>query len=534
MLKVLVIDDELLIAQMIVHTINWEQLDMQLIGLASDGEEGERMILSFSPDIVITDVRMPVIDGIQLIKNIRNNPSVHKQPHFIIISGYDDFEYAQSALRYNVSDYILKPYDEDYLTQILLKISSVITEKEKQHKNDTKVLEKLNDSLEKLQQNTLIGFFNRKRSFPTLEVLEQEISCSFTHDCFTIVLVKIFHSFGLCSSVSITDHVLKQLRSSDYWGPDIPSFSFSDRGNCCLLLNHEDRDQSFITITIHRILETLLNDPQLKWQYQLSLGYSSCNTFFELLDAYKNAQNAVNTFLISGTNRCYCCEDFLYTYLNTAELIKGTQKTSLIHAFECLDRNRFSSIIQEIFHELNLIEHAAPNSWFELYHYFVRLFLDCISKRTALDIEYLFQDLISYTDSCLTIDDFPAVLIKHLSALVQNITAEKEETLSCPITQAIEYIRQNYSKPIRLNDIAGYVYLTPQYFSELFKKECGQNFIDYLANYRIEIAKQYLLTPGEKIKDISLKVGYIDAKSFSQVFKKHVGLTPQEFRRLYL
>ncbi len=535
MLKVIVIDDEPMIAQMIVHTINWKQLDMAMSGLASDGEEGEHLILQIEPDIVITDVRMPIIDGIELIKRIRNNTILKNQPHFIIISGYDDFQYAQSALRFGVTDYILKPYDEEYLTEILKKLGCKISLELHQQMDANHVRSMLNTSLEKLQKNLFTDFFRRSCSFSSLENFNRELSCSFSEQDFTVVILKVFQSTGLCTDQPLLDELQKQMVSLYPLGDQTGFFCFCMETQICMVINHRPSQKARVCQGIRTVFESLLGDERIKWQTSISMGYASCSAFSQLNDTYDHAATACDCFLLYSVNRCFCYDELTFSPQPDSVFLRGSQKTALMHAFECMDRERIGLYISEFFTLLDTSPPYAPDVWYSLCDEITRLFISYLAKADPfLGQKTDLSALRHCTKKCFSTQDFPLVLTKCMDTLLKEITAEKSQEPNGPIALSLDYIHRNYNQTLRLSDVASYVYLTPQYFSELFKKEVGQNFIDYLANYRIEIAKQYLITPGEKIKDIGAKVGYTDSKSFSQVFKKHVGLTPQEYRKLYL
>ncbi|MBO9598418.1 MAG: response regulator, partial [Cohnella sp.] len=126
MMKIILVDDEIFVRKGLLALIPWQRLGYEVVGEADDGEEAMKLIDRLRPDVVITDIRMPVMDGLRMIGNVRENGGY--APKFIIISGYSDFKYAQQAVRYGVQDFILKPIDEDELTVALLRIKDLIEE----------------------------------------------------------------------------------------------------------------------------------------------------------------------------------------------------------------------------------------------------------------------------------------------------------------------------------------------------------------------------------------------------------------------
>lgn len=535
MLKVLIADDEIWVCQLIKNTIDWAGLGMEPLGFAHNGQEGYQMICRLHPDIVITDVRMPAMSGIEMIQKVRATAEMEKSPYFIIISGYQDFEYVQTALRLGAADYLLKPYDEDALLRALIQIQEKIGVDTSRVRNDQLVRQKLAESIGKLRETGLYDFFHAHVKVKTLEKFNQNYSFSFTVDHFSLLYVRVSSVTGAAVSQSLLTYVAEHLINYFQNLGACTVFPYIENGSVVVVINHPIALNKGMKKFVQQAFSQLLGDAAINKQVMVSMGFADCPaSVANLTELFHKARDCADLRFFSGYGRIYYMSQFDRKKSPVSERFPADAEARFKSAVESFRTDKLRSVLADIYKPLLEGDSIHPGELYDLANLVVRQFCD-ITSHLKIPTERLVsaEDLLFPLELCANVTDFPVALYGAISEALLALQQFTQDGPSQPIKSAMAYVEQHYGESVRLTDIALQVYLTPQYFSELFKSETGVNFSDYLASYRIQKAKKLLVQPGEKVKDICHKVGYSDSKSFSKLFKKVVGITPREYQRLY-
>lgn len=532
MLKVIVADDEIRICKLIMNLINWEELGMAIVGVADNGIDALRLIEQEQPDLVITDIRMPGCDGLELIEKAKK---LNEQLEFIIISGYEEFAYAQRAMEFGVKDYLCKPINKDSLLKALGRAQEAIAKKEQQS-NLEKEYQVIKQDVGKIRasflQNLVYDRGEGEKAFPWDE-LEQSPYFHFRDGNFRVIAFKID---GPNLESKKPEEFLAKLAETLRLA--LPELTYDmelihQENSLYVLVNYRPE----VKAEIEAVLKRILNETKvsfLPFGLMLTIGLGEEVTSLDGLDAaVLSAKKAIDDRLIKGTGRLleaarsdqggtynedHFCE-FTKQFTKAVELLDPDEIKKVINTFkENLGREKVSgSAIKRLAREIG-------NT------YYITLRNNKIKLADGAGEQ---KQLAKVIDNCYSLDLLFKELAEHFTSSITRLVADRTQQNLGQIRQAKQYIEDNYMNNLTLEELGSYLGFNPSYFSTLFKKETGYSFLEYLAKVRIEKAKELLKEPGLRIQDVSLMVGYSDVKYFTKLFIKHTGMKPKEFRRLF-
>ena len=540
MLKVIISDDEVKVIQLIRHLVSWDAFDMQIAGTASDGPKALELICAEKPDIVITDIRMPSIDGIQLIQRTLEQ-GLH--PFFIIISGYGEFEYAQKAISLGVEDYLLKPLKRRELEAVLLKIQKKYQSRQQLVQKENLLLSQLNETQEKIKNNLLTELLIHKNSrIPAMDPrsLQEEYGCSFTEPITELLVLHVFTGTVDNTTANSEERgfllpkLEKELKAR--LAPLCADFICTQyQGNVICLINRSQQAEEQITSALLKLKISILGYQNIYPDMRTAVGVSSISLPLADFDSsYHEAQAA----LLDRFNRY---DQFLlmhhasgYAPDLASSLITAQDQKELISCIELVDIAGFSKKLEEI--RRHLLPYLSDGSLvYSCYSKLAEIFLFGIKSYDSREFSGgLTMDLLlSAFEYLFTFDE----IYQWFSGTCRNLLiqySEGRKTLeSKPIRMAKQYITEHYRETITLEIVSREIGFNPAYFSTVFLKSTGQHFMDYLKEVRISNAKTMLLNTNKSVAEIASAVGYSDLKYFSRLFRKLTHLTPSEYRKLY-
>lgn len=525
MLKVLIVDDEFLVRLALKSSLDWHTLGFNIIEEAENGEDALNYIHQFKPDVVITDISMPKLDGISLIKEVKQHyPSIE----FIILSCHNDFEYVREGLKLGAADYILKlSMNLEELTALLLKLRDKIQASKKAPLNETLALPPKQDKL-----NFIFKLF--KEAFISSEHLEKEASnlgLNFTGAYFLVVLLQVdkkafsnTFEYPEPSTYVIEDFIKNILK-----GFNIGELIMLEDTKYMYIFNFDSLNDYLKQYTTIQTLchETIdLIDKFLHLEISCGMG-TPIEGIENLKKSYDQAYDALKFNFYTGNKSLNLYTDLPQTpyvaledtlYQNLVQTIEKVDLSQLKSAFfswldsikkeQSLNRQMLKKIIHEflIMLEKNIKLYIQSDIVFES------------TKKAYLDIQkvYYLDDIIEIIDSCL--ETFIEECRRY------DFTFCRKEVLL-----AKEYVLEHFNEDIKVSTISKYINMNADYFSHIFRKETGTNFIDYLNGVRINKAKEYMLLNKYKIYEIAYMVGYKDESYFVKKFKKETGFKPLEY-----
>ena len=535
MIKVLIADDELRICELIFRLIDWESLGMSVIAVAHDGRETIKMIKNEMPDIVITDIRMPGYNGVDVI---RIGKEYNSDIQFIIISGYSQFDYAQNAIHYGVSDYLLKPVKAEELTKALLRIKNRI-DKNNQMYSQVKKAWTLEQQNRRLYREQLIMEIAHGKGFDVLtkdmNTLNEQYKYEFIPGFFTIVIVKADGlNFEEKTESSFLYEKIQQSLSFAF-APVMQEMqgTMLDNGTYIFLFNYEN-EYAEIESQIHRLLNQMLLQKDVFKKLHLTIGLGKrVNCLVEVGKSYETAYLAIKDRILVGTDRIIegkekiVVQDYKDYFLHTVR--------ELENVVENLDDKRISDIIQEWGTALSKDKEINGYQIEQSAKALVNSYLLSMQKNnyTLDEDDNLLKDFMKSIENCISLGEIQELLSGTLEQSLSEYRHKRALSGSKPIRDAKEYIRNNLAGNLTIQEVSEYVGYSSAHFSVRFKQECGITFSDYVMESRIEKSKELLKNTRETIESIAAAVGYSDVKSFTKNFKKYTEVKPSQYRKIY-
>ncbi len=537
MIKVIIADDEENVCQLIRGLIDWESLGMEIVGVAHNGVEALELIKALLPDLMITDIRMPGYDGLEMIRRAKN---IKGNLDFIIISGYRHFEYAQNAIKYGVSDYLLKPIKKEDFLVSLNKMRERYLQRTEQLSNEERLKRRLESDVDKLRANLFTERLLKKGMTTeelTLESINETYHFSFQPGLFQVCAVKIDYGFDdqYNNAIHILEEKVIQILNSLFKEQCFDMGIFSDDSSIYFVLNFDAGGKKTIRKQMKAAFDELLAQKAAFEQPEFTICVGTVvEDIQQLKDSFRAARYAVGQRLLLGTGQ-FIEDVAVHTNSQREVAMLAELNKTMGAALEVLDKAAVLSCIENLEQQTETENLLSGQEIISLAQHVCKMYLTHL-RNNQIQIHYgdeFYEKFCIHANRCSSVHQ----LFEYLSIMVgeslEVIIEDKKQTDTKPIRLAKQYIQQNYMKPISLEEVSGYVGFNPTYFSTLFKKENGGNFVDYLSEIRMNSAKELLRETNLNIAVICEQVGYNDLKNFTKSFKKNVGLKPNEYRKLY-
>ena len=524
MIDVVIIDDEIWVTRLLEKLIPWEALGFRIVGVYHDGQEGLAGILELHPHLVLTDIRMPGIMGLEIMREVQESG---ENPMFIIISGYSDFEYAQTALSYGALGYLLKPIDQQELEKYIDKVQNLHTQKQRKQQDEQALQNSVGEMMESLRERIFFNLFEGLGN-PDEDVssLNSILRLNFIHGEYTVA--------GVFLDPTERADEVKELITRTIWKVNLPAYCYEMLSlpmprEMLLVLNYAEGTVRKIEQSLSRMFdETLSSRPTCG----VTLGIGEpVRTIGELSQSYRQMREMQMTRLVRGTNRVYNSRTEPHTAQEESQMLYPSFDISLKQAFnsgQADDVAKLSGFAVDRFM-------AKAQKYPALLMRGINRLLALYESNASVAAEK-HRDLFSEKRRLLASADSVAQVKQILGAVAAQLIAARAGseavTGASAVRKALEYIDNSYTQDISLSEVAEVVHLNPNYFSEVFKRETGINFKEHLISKRIGSAKELLRNPAYKLTEIAESVGYNDTKNFGKSFKKIVGVTPMEYRKL--
>lgn len=537
-MRLLIAEDELWLRKRLVSTIDWSSYGISKVYEAEDGGEALEIALKEKPDIVITDIRMPELSGIDLMKKLNENSIFSKM---IVVSGYDDFEYAQGALRMGAINYLLKPVDEEELLDSVKRC----VEELKKEKNKETVFDKQSAASEMLMEHIyedLIFETSEKRTEELLQKLSRkEIGFPFQSSAVVNMQVRE-HTFFVNDKVksdmwSVYQWLRRNLQEDCYEC----QYLYMRGSQIVLLLFGDDPEAKFMERVenwVQLILEALqkeLNISLFMAAGDVTDDFSGIHRSYEMAQKKIKEKRAEEKRILALRNQETEQElntrfDDVYGEYDFKLLIKEIRngdsekaQTELQAILQSSSRRLQSADMMKLqLFYMNFINRIAGACLPECEAYADELAMQCMT---------VMRELI-YIGSDTIVTEMWDCLRKFVEKLVEVYQENNGKRKHWMIDQVLQYVEENYNTALSTRDIAGRFFMNTSYFSKLFHEQMGCTFSNYLINVRVEKAKMMLTQTNMKLYDIAEAVGYTNVQYFSTIFKEKEGLTPSAFRQM--
>ncbi|MCM1126314.1 MAG: response regulator [Lachnospiraceae bacterium] len=529
--RIMLVDDEEEVRKAMIRKMDWEALGFTVAGDAENGEDALEKLEQLEPDVIMTDIRMPYMDGLTFIAKVRE-----QYPHIkiLIFSGYDDFEYAKQAIKLNVTEYILKPVNGEELGEILKRVRLSLDEEIEQRRNIDTLRQSYLASLPILRELFLNNLVSSTADVSGMEpkLREYGVDILDARKWLTAVIhieeqeqledkVLSQHQELIPISVRgvVEDRLKRYCRHAVFNSVEgITVIAAIDRNNTQTGLINLLND---ICKESRRLLEITIT---------IGVGHD-CSTLQEVGHSYQTAVDALGYQGIVGKGRTI--------YINDVEPVsRGKLELDTAGEAQLISAVKFGpeKLIENVLHELAVCMDDAKVH-VNQYQVYMLSIVNCLIRlmqQYDLNMTEMFGSEERYADIMRGIcrkETFVEDLFPVACRMNEALNRERDNTTRRAILEAKEYIRENYADPgLSVDMLCRHLHMSPAYFSTVFKKETGQTYVNYLTEVRLQKAEELLRETADKTYTIAEKVGYQEQNYFSYVFKKRYGVSPTKYR----
>ena len=499
MLKVMLVDDENLIIEGLKNIIEWERLGLEVVQTANDGEEAIEKFKENPVDIVVTDINMPRVTGLELLKKLKE---INDSVRFIVLSGYDTFSYAKQAIELGVKSYLLKPVDEEELENTLKLIVDDINNDNKKEQRLTK------------KNGKIIDFINSKINLEELKEFESIIKINFNSHSYRVANILV--------GTGNVDDVISCIKENIFSTFEIvPSYDGS-----IILINSFTQSNS--DMGIKEFYEIIKDTVKEELGYEIFISVGTVVTEFEAIpESFKESRKAKKQVLVKGYNKVVFSEEIENYDFETMDFKKEIDALNKI----IIEKNKeaIQKYILDVFENKNL----SPK---QIYDFSIKviILIDDILKEFKLENKYGRESLSSViVDLCGedTRENIEKFLITELEELIRVIS-DNIQVYSPVVQQVVKMINEEYKEELSLKTLAAKYRINSSYLGQIFSKEVGVSFSEYLNKVKNTKAKELILNTNMKINNIAREVGYTDTSYFYRKFKKYYGVCPSTLREM--
>ncbi len=534
MYKVAIIDDEPLIRKGIKNIVNWKQLDCEVCADANDGVEGMEIIKEHLPEIILTDICMPGIDGLNMLKQVK---SLVPNSKIIIMTGYRNFEYVHEAIKYGTFDFLLKPTKLEDLTAVLARAVEQLNEQKNKNMEIEKFKMLFEQSIPLLKQKFLCDIIfeintnedeikDKMKLFDininnfVLVVIENEIGEEFKSTQYDRHLYQfgIINSFEEILSEKYEVHIIT-INSNK------AGFIIQNKLNCGLNID-EIADKCCY-------LQEMINN---SFGFSVSIAVSTVGkSVFELPEKLKECNYSLDYKGYLGNNSIINYSDLNCFFKYEDYSMLERYKKQLLEGVKAGNENLVTSSVQSITNFIN--SNNVSINYLKNFYYSAMSSLNNIRISVmAADVDKSHEEgkdmssLVKLIEKSEDTNEINLLLQDVALSIVNKVKSYNNKSIRVILRKAIEYLNEHYSEQVTLNEVAEHTFVTTFYISRMFKKELGISFIDYLNEIRIQKAKELLKDVKFKSYEVASLVGIPDPHYFSKLFKKHSGISPSEYR----
>lgn len=523
---VLLVDDEEEVTQIIMKKIDWEGLGFSVIGSANNGVKALEMVEEFQPDIVMTDIKMPYMDGLELSNHIRAEFPATK---ILLFTGFDEFEYAKEAVHLEVEEYVLKPVNAVELTEVFTQMKRKL-DQEISEKRNVQILQNYYlESLPLLQTNFYATLIEGKIREEKLESYLADYQISFDGPFYCVLVIHTSSSQMPKEMNPLLLSTSVQKLAEERFGEKWRAKCFSYLENTVLIAQLKNESEvSELTDECDRFCRYVLRI--LGAVVTIGIG-KVCEELLETARSYTGAREAVSYRGIYGATRAINICEIVPQAAKAADVTGEPELVNLLKQIRMGSETDVAEAAGKYLKQL-----ASPQKSLQQHHIDITELVSALYRFTAgndIEMEEFSGDLgkLYRTLFELEPEGLQEWLLKICLSLRELMVSERSRSTRSFVRRAEEYVRVNYAdEELSLDQICEFLGVSNSYFSTVFKKETGKSFVGYLTDYRMDQASRMLMETDEKSYIIAKNVGYTDSNYFSYVFKRRFGVSPSKYR----
>lgn len=530
--KIMLVDDEEEVRKSIIRKIPWEETGFEVIGDAENGKDALEKIEMNEPDVVLTDIRMPYMDGLAMAERIRQT---HPSIKIVIFSGFDEFEYAKKAIKLNVIEYILKPVNVEELTVILKKIKKNLDDEIEQKRNVTLLRESYVRSLPAIREHFLNDLIHGGMDTATIseKLSEYGIDIDGAVKWVTAAIhlepdEKVDKAVSLHQQRELipisVQNLIKEKLTGQY------RFAMFHSSFETILIAAVDPENTQTELVA--LLGDICKETRKILEVFVTIGVGeSCSTLTAVGRSFYSALNALGYRAVTGSGGVICIHDMEPAAPEKLQF-DSRMESELIAAVKFGPEEKIRSVIGEVVGRME--ERKVHYRQYQAYVLAVINVLTQLTQQYDLQIREMFgveNDYFEILNRIQKMENIRQYLTEVALKMNKALARERTNAAKNVIREARQYIQDNFQDPdLSVEKICRYLHMSPAYFSTMFKKETGQAYIAYLTDVRLNRAVELLMATDDKTYVIAEKVGYPEQNYFSYVFKKKFGVSPTRYR----
>lgn len=531
MLKVFLVEDEFVVREGIKNNIDWKSHGYDFCGEAGDGELAFPMIQKLKPDIVITDIRMPFMDGLMLSRLIKKElPWIE----IIVLSGYEEFEYAKEGIKIGIAQYLLKPINGEDLLKEVDAVAVKIEEKIKEREIKEKYMKEMEENFLKERKDFFQHLVTGSKSAAELFEISDKLNIDLSAIWYNIVLIRMQSMKHAQDEYSNSLIKIEKEMEEIYGEKELLIFDRNLEGKALLFKADSEEDivklQNDYLIKMKSILEDYENV-----RYFGGIG-EPVNRLRELSASFESASRAfAHRYLVKDSLilNCQEIEKNLYTEREDFDIssmnLKQIDRSKVREFLKFGEREEAIYFVEEFFRDLG--SSAVKSNMFRQYivmdvYFCVADFVEGLSfQKSEIEPPDINSGIMQGSQNAMN------YLIRIICKALELREKAASNRYGDIVDEVVHYIEENYAdEELSLNILASHVNFSPNHLSMVFSQQMGQTFTKYLMNYRMNKAKELLRCSSKRSSVISMEVGYKDPHYFSYLFKKTQGMTPTQYR----
>lgn len=527
--KIIIVDDEPIVREGIRNRIPWADHGFECVGVSENGRDALEAVNRLKPDVVMTDIYMPFMDGLELSRQIAEQYPLTK---IIILTGYDDFEYAQQAVKIQVADFILKPVTSMEIREMLDKLKKEMDEERGHREHLNRLKQQLNESLPLLKERFLerlassalneweikskMAYFKIPLHGPLFVAIATDMDELRTEEQGTDNELYAFAVYNIIQEIAEKE-------------PASAVFRF--KGNKVITILSGGGEQNLYSRT-QRLAEEIRTSVKMYLNFTVTVGVGTiCRQLKDIRHSCRASVAALEYRLLIGSDQVVSISDL--EKRGSIPLYDGTEaENALVSAIKTGTPDKVEQSISKLIAELG-------NASISLEQCYVRVLRTMLAVLQALlEIGCSEKELLGKETRLLTelysfrsLDEIERWLKDMCGKAVKGVADTRRDISRNQMLDAVEYIQRNYDDfELSVKMVCCRIFMSASYFSSLFKAHTGKTFVEYVTFIRMEKAKELLKHSNMKTYEIATKTGYQDAQYFSVLFKKYTGDTPTEYR----
>lgn len=529
MYKILIVDDEYYFREALKISLPWEKLGFQIVGEAKNGEDALEQMKRLHPDVVMVDINMPIMGGLEFIEEAQANEYTSE---YILLTGHSEFSYAKHALQLGVFNYVLKPINEEEIRNSLLELKAHMDDKRAKKLEVDQLKRQVAEKVPLIRNQYLNDWLLGKRDADSFKIIEnlQDLDIDLTAPYYLVAVVDFDDSYPIFGPDKRMIHEAIQVQVQELAEPSMKCFECYDDHDRLVLIFGSETDQ---LEQIHALCESLQKEVQDKFTHTVSIGVGNGYSGFDAVSvSYKEALYALKHRLILGANQI-----IMYARINEiarkVSLFSVEQKSKLLMNLRTGNEEEIEDWISYFFRNARL-KNASIEMVFVAGLEIVSTCLEFLEERSQSTNEVLqnrsHPDLFQQIQQMNSFSELEQWIRSLVDQVIKHAHNNKISRSAKLVEEVKTYIENNYQNDeLRIEDIAKSVHVNYNHLCYVFKKETSSTINEYLIELRMAKAKDLFDQGWQIVQEVAYQVGYSDANYFGKCFKKYIGLSPSKY-----